>query len=314
MKRSPLIQQELFLSFNDDMQKKFGCRVYKVCVDAPFTCPNRDGTKSQYGCIFCDASGSSSRTNTLMTPIKEQMHNNIFSRQSLYKAKKFIVYFQSFSNTYGDIKKLKSVYDEALFFHDDIIGMSISTRADCINPEKLELIQSYKEHFPYINIEYGMQTCNDKTLKLLNRHETHQDFIQACSMTKQAGITTTSHVILGLPQETRDDILKTADTLAKLKVDGVKIHMLVAMENTILSQWYNNNKWSPLTYLDFISLSCDFIERLHDSCVIHRIGGNGHPLHIVSPMWVHTMKKKITSDIKKELLKRKTYQGIFCRY
>ncbi|MFQ5729919.1 MAG: TIGR01212 family radical SAM protein [Waddliaceae bacterium] len=307
-------QKRLYTSYNEYLQRMFGCRVYKVSVDAGFTCPNRDGTKGFGGCIFCDETGSSSRTHLLTTPIKEQILGNIKVRKSRYKAKKFIVYFQSYTNTYGSVEHLKTLYDEALDVHPDIVGLAISTRPDCVNKEKLELIASCREKVPYVCVEYGMQTRHNRTLKTINRCEAHVDFLHAIQLTKDCNLDNCVHIILGLPGETREEQLKTADTLAKLKVGGIKIHLLVAMENTPLASLYHTGKWSPLSFEEYIALACDFIERLHPECVIHRVSGNGHPEHIVAPQWMIGNKKGIMSSIQSTLIERGTQQGSKCRH
>ncbi len=286
-----------FTTYNEQMKKIFGCRVYKISIDGGFTCPNRDGKKSKNGCIFCDERGSSSRTHMINTPIKEQILKNIQVRKTRYKAKKFIVYFQSFTNTYADIKTLKKLYDEALFSHPDIVGISISTRPDCIDKEKLDLISSYKKDFPYVCIELGMQTIHDKTLKLINRHETHNDFLNAYNLINQYDIEHCIHVILNLPGETTIDQIETAKKLASLKIKGLKIHTLAAMKNTELEKLYLEKKWIPQEFDDHINLICEFIKNLNKECIIHRISGNGHPLHLVAPMWIKEKKNKILERV-----------------
>lgn len=218
-------------SFNSFFKKKFGCRVYKVSVDGGFSCPNRDGSKSSLGCIFCDATGSSSRT--LAHSMETQILQNIAVRKTRYRAKKFIIYFQSFSNTYAPVEKLKSLYDTAIATHPDIIGLSVSTRPDCIDEEKMALLASYKKKLPFVSIEYGMQTIHNKTLKRINRHETHEDFLKALKLAKQYDLHHVAHIILGLPEENKDDQMATADMCKELEIEGVKIHMLVAMKNTL---------------------------------------------------------------------------------
>jgi radical SAM protein (TIGR01212 family) len=307
-------QEMLYTSYNQYLQKMFGCRVYKVSIDAGFTCPNRDGTKGHGGCIFCDETGSSSRTHFQTTPLKEQILQNIKVRKSRYGAKKFIVYFQSYTNTYASLEHLKQLYDEAIKVHPDIVGLAISTRPDCVNKEKLELIASYREKVPYVCVEYGMQTMHNRTLKTINRCEAHEDFLRAIQLTKDYNLDHCVHVVLGLPGETREEQLKTADTLAQLKVGGVKIHLLVAMENTPLASLYRAGKWSPLSCEEYIALACDFIERLHPDCIIHRVSGNGHPKHIVAPQWVIGNKKGIMNSIHSTLVERDTRQGSNCRY
>ena len=300
-----------FNSYNEHMKKIFGCKVYKVSIDGNFSCPNRDGNKSVDGCIFCDANGSSSRTNILNTSITNQIKNNIRIRRSRYRAKKFIAYFQSFTNTYGSVAELKKKYDEAISADKEIVGLNISTRADCINEEKIKLIASYKDKVKYVCIEYGMQTCHNKTLKILNRQETHKDFLKALNLTKKYNLHHCAHVILGLPGETIEDQLVTAETISKLDIEGIKIHLLTAMKNTRLEKMYNKGIWSPLSYEDYISLICCFLEKIHPECIIHRLSGSGHPEHLLAPTWLKNSKIKIVNDVIEEFKRRNTSQGYF---
>lgn len=299
-------------SYNKFMKNIFGCKVYKVSIDGGFSCPNRDGTKGVGGCIYCDELGSSSRTSSSEMSITDQIINNIKVRKSRYRAEKFIAYFQSFSNTYAPVSELKKKYDEAINADKDIVGLDISTRPDCIDEEKIKLIASYKDKVKYVCVEYGMQTCHDKTLQLINRGETHKDFVKAIKLAQKYGLHHCAHVILGLPKETVEDQLITAQTLSDLQVEGIKIHLLVAMKNSALAEMYRKNLWKPLSYDEYISLACRFLEHIHPSCIIHRLSASGHPLHIIAPMWMVEKKLDIPSDISKEFQRRKTRQGYFC--
>ncbi len=298
-----------YFTLNKYLQKRFNERVYKISIDANFTCPNRDGTKGSGGCIYCDKFGSSSRIHKKRTPIKDQVLNNILIRKTRYKAKKFIAYFQSFTNTYGDIKYLKKIYDQAVFIHPDIIGLSISTRADCLDEEKVQLIASYRKYLPYVSVELGMQSSHDKTLKLINRGETHKDFLKAVELLKKYNIAIVSHVILGLPNETKNDILKTADRLANLEISGIKLHFLIALKNTELENMHNQKKWSPLTFDNYVNLCADFIERMPPEYIIHRTAGSGYPKDIIAPKWIYSNKNEVMQAIQHVLEKRNTHQG-----
>ena len=299
-------------SYNNYMKKKMGCKVYKVSIDGGFSCPNRDRTKGEGGCIFCDERGSSSRTNNLSSSITEQIINNIKVRKARYKAKKFIAYFQSFSNTYAPISKLKEKYDEAIQADKDIIGLNISTRPDCIDENKIKLIASYKEKVPYVCIEYGMQTSHDKTLKLINRKENHTDFLKALELTQKYGLHHCAHIILGLPGESIEEQIQTANVISSLGVEGIKIHLLVAIANTPLATMYKDGLWAPLSYEEYINLACTFLENIHKECIIHRLSSSGHPMHLVAPIWMKNKNINISFDIVKEFKKRNTYQGYFC--
>jgi len=287
-------------SFNNYIKERFDHPVYKVSVDAGFTCPNRDGAKGYNGCIFCNG-GSSARTQDPSKSIEHQILNNIKIRLQQCPDAKFIVYFQSYSNTYASADRLHKLYDLAISVHPDIIGLAISTRPDCVDQEKLSLIAGYQKKLPYVCLEYGMQTIHNHSLRLTNRGENHEDFLKAWALTKQLQIETCVHVILGLPGESEQDQLATADFIAKEKIDGVKIHALVAMRDTVLEQMYYNGEWQPLTYEEYIRLASKFIARLHPQCVIHRLSGNGHPRLIVAPDWIVKNKTKIPYDIAKQL-------------
>jgi radical SAM protein (TIGR01212 family) len=298
-----------YYSYNSYLQKKFGCRVYKISIDGGFTCPNRDGSKGVSGCIFCDERGSSARTNPLSASVRTQVLRNIVTRQQRYGAKKFIAYFQSFSNTYAPVATLQKTYNEAIASHPDIVGLSIATRADCVDKEKLALIKSYQKTLDLVTIEYGMQTIHDVTLDRIGRKETHSDFMRALEQTQQMEIDHCAHVILGLPGETHAMMMETAKQIAACRIQGVKIHILVAMRNTRLGCWFEQGLWGAPEMLETVSLICDFLERLAPDCIIYRIGGNGHPLHGLAPAWVWQNKKEFHQALESEFQRRGTRQG-----
>lgn len=302
-----------YRSYSEYLKERFGVRVYKLTLDAGFTCPNRDGSKGSGGCTFCDTTGSSSRAQDRRDSITDQLLKNMVKQRQRFKAEKFIAYFQSFTNTYSPVSRLKSLYDEAITAHPDIVGLSISTRPDCVDEEKLRLIASYQRPDRYVCVEYGMQTIHDHTLSLLNRCETHQDFLTAYDLTRKYRLDHCIHVILGLPGESWEDQMATADTLARLKVDGVKMHLLCAMEMTPLAESYRKGEWIPMEKEPYIHLICDFIERLHPDCVIHRVAGNGHHRHVVAPLWLQR-KLEIMTEIDQEFARRGSRQGTHCRY
>jgi len=292
-----------YLSFNNFLQNLFSCKVYKVSIDAGFSCPNRDGIKGSRGCIYCDEFGSSSRTHTQKTPIKKQVIKNIEIRKSRYGAKKFIAYFQSFSNTYAPIDTLKKLYDEAIFSHPDIVGLSISTRSDCLDEEKIKLIASYKKFLPFVSIELGLQTMHDKTLDLINRKEKLKDFEKAFYLIKKYKLHLCTHVILGLPNETKKDMLDTAKYLSSLKIDGIKLHLLIALKNTALAKMYEKKLWQPLSFDKYVKLASLFIKELPSNCIIHRTTGSGYPKDIIAPKWVYLKKLEIMTSILDEIKK-----------
>ncbi|MCH7225421.1 TIGR01212 family radical SAM protein [Haloferula sp. A504] len=304
--------EKAYRSYGAYLKGLLGCRTCKLTLDAGFSCPNRDGTKAWGGCIFCDPTGSSSRAQDGGESIAAQLLDNLGKQRRRFKARKFIAYFQSFTNTYAPVDHLKVLYDEACAAHEDIVGLAISTRPDCVDAEKLDLIASYRERLPYVSVEYGLQTIHDRTLERINRAETHADFLRAYEATRARGLDHCAHVVLDLPGESWEDQMATADRLAELGVNGVKIHLLCAMEGTVLARQYERGEWQPLDPGDYPALVCDFLERLHPECVIHRVAGNGHHEHIVAPRWLQR-KHELMQRIDAEFARRGTRQGSRCR-
>jgi radical SAM protein (TIGR01212 family) len=223
-----------------------------------------------------------------------------------YKAKKFLAYFQSFSNTYAPIDKLKQLYDEALAV-DDVVGLSIGTRPDCVNESVLDLLQDYAgRHLVWI--EYGLQSARDETLKLINRGHDVKCFEDAVRATVNRGIKICAHVILGLPDETGEDMLQTARTLADLGIDGVKLHLLYVIKGTHLETLYQQGKYICLEQQEYVDLVCDFLELIPPDTVIQRLTGDPHPAELVAPQWSRR-KTETLSKIIKTLEKRDTWQG-----
>lgn len=292
--------------YSAHLKNKFGVKVYKVTLDAGFSCPNRDGGISTGGCIFCDDGGSFSQAHSNLLSIEEQVEVGVEKLKERFKTEKFMSYFQAFSNTYKPLNKLETIYKSALK-HPDIVGISIGTRPDCIDKEKIKLISDFKDDY-YTWVEYGLQSIHDKTLKAINRGHDFDCFLKAYEMTKEARINVCAHVILGLPGESKYDMLKTAQKLAELKVDGVKIHMLCALKDTLLAKMYEEKEISFMSEEDYIQTVCDFLEILPAETTIHRLAGNGLSSTLIAPQWLNK-KFGCLNQIDKELEKRNTYQG-----
>lgn len=291
---------------NTYLRSLFGCRVQKITVDAGLSCPNRDGRVSTGGCIFCNARGSGTGAHTRGLTITDQLLQGKKSLARRYKAKKFLAYFQSFSNTYAPIDKLQKLYDEALAV-EDIVGLSIGTRPDCVDLPVLELLQDYAGHH-LIWIEYGLQSASDKTLELINRGHDVQCFKDAVSATLNRGIKICAHVILGLPGETRSDILQTARTISDLGIDGVKLHLLYVVKGTPLEALYRQGDYRCLEQQAYIDLVCDFLERIPPEMVIQRLTGDPHPEELVAPQWSRE-KTETIRKINETLERRDSWQG-----
>jgi hypothetical protein len=301
-----------YRSYSSYLKERFDGRVVKITVDPGFSCPNIDGTKGRGGCTFCDETGSASRTTDKNDSIATQINLNIERMRKRFKSNRFVAYFQPHTNTYAPIETLKQVYDEAMGAHPDIMGLAVSTRPDCVTEETINLISSYQDGYQpnerYVSIEYGLQTIHNRTLALVNRCETVEDFERAYNLSKDSGIDHCIHVILGLPGESHADMMATAEQLAQWKVAGVKIHMLVAMDKTIIAKYYRQGLWQPMERAEYIETVCDFMERLHPECIIHRVAGNGHPAHVVAPLWMK-QKFNVMDDIDAEFARRGTQQG-----
>ena len=294
--------------FSAYLKNKFGQKVYKITLDAGFSCPNRDGTISTGGCIFCDDGGSFSRAHSNLLPVEEQVKAGVASLSEKFKAKKFMSYFQAYTNTYKPVQELEKIYGSALN-HPDIVGISIGTRPDCVDSDKLNLIASYTKDYETW-IEYGLQSVHDRTLKYINRGHDFKTFTRTCDETMKRGIKVCAHVILGLPGESRDDMLETAKTLAEMGVDGVKIHDLCIMKNTKLAQIYKEQEIKLLEEDEYVSLVCDFLEVLPVETTIHRLAGNGLQALKIAPLWLNK-KFEVLNKINRELLTRNSWQGKF---
>lgn len=291
--------------YSAHLKNKFGVKVYKITLDAGFSCPNRDGTISTGGCIFCDEGGSFSQAHSNLLPIEQQVPVGAENLKKRFKAEKFMSYFQAYSNTYKPVQELEKIYNSALN-HPDIVGISIGTRPDCVDDEKIKLISSYKDDY-YTWIEYGLQSIHNKTLKKINRGHDFDCFLRAYEKTKSAGINVCVHVIFGL-WETHDEIMETAQKLAELDVDGVKIHMLCALKNTKLAQIYENGGIDFMEEDEYVQTICDFLEYLPPNTTIHRLAGNGLSSELIAPQWLGK-KFDCLNKIDREFIKRSSHQG-----
>ncbi len=291
--------------FSAYLKNKFGAKVYKITLDAGFSCPNRDGTISTGGCIFCDDGGSFSQAHSNLLSIEEQVNIGAKTLHDRFKAEKFMSYFQAYTNTYKPVNELEKIYKSALN-HPDVVGLSIGTRPDCVEDDKLNLISDIAQDY-YTWVEYGLQSIHNKTLKKINRGHDFDCFLKAYERTKERGINVCTHVIFGL-WETRDEILETAQKLAELKVDGVKIHMLCALKDTKLAKLYENKEIDFMSEEEYVNLVCDFLEILPQTTTIHRLAGNGLKKNLIAPRWLGA-KLDCLNKIDGELLKRNSYQG-----
>ena len=292
--------------FNSYLRKRFGCRVQKITIDAGFSCPNRDGTLSFGGCVFCDGMGSGSGAARRAESIKEQIQHAKVRLACRYKAEKFIAYFQAFTNTYAPCDILRKRYDEALA-DSGIVGLAIGTRPDCVDAAKLNLIQEYTAtHMVWI--EYGLQSVHNRTLKKINRGHTFEDFVQAVRMTQGRNILICVHVILGLPGESIEDVLDTATALADLGIDGIKIHSLYVLKGTPLARLFQEGGFSVLDQETYVEWITAFLERLSPNIIVQRLTGDPDPSALLVPGW-SLNKQQTLALINNRLEARETWQG-----
>ena len=310
-----LREENSYYRFSAYLKKRFGCRVYKVSVDAGFSCPNRDGRLSRGGCIFCDNRGFSFSSRgwdgkgkeKQLRSLKEQIKQGMdFGRKRL-GAEKFICYFQAYTNTYAPVEVLKQKYDMIKEFRD-IVGIYIGTRPDCVDEDVLNLIGSYTKDYE-VCIEYGLQSIHDKTLQLINRGHSYHDFLKAVTQTrKRNNIKICPHVIIGLPGETRENIMATAREMGRLKVDSIKIHPLHIIAGTGLEKMYREGLYRPMELDDYINLVTEFLEYLDVDTVIQRITAECPREMLVAPDWILN-KNNVLNRIAKELRQTGRHQG-----
>lgn len=296
-----------YRDYNSYLRTIFGERVQKISLDAGLTCPNRDGSLSDRGCIYCDARGSGTGAMVQQgLSIAQQIEQGRRFAEKRYRAKKFIAYFQSFSNTYAPLPRLQELYGEALSF-PGIVGLSVATRADCMGPAVLKLLNSYQKDY-LVWVEYGLQSAHDSTLKRINRGHDVACFDQAVTRTADCGINICAHVILGLPGEDREMMLATARYLSRLPVHGVKIHLLYVVKGTGLAELYRRGTFRCLTREEYADLVVDFLEVLPPEMVIQRLTGDPPGTELVAPLWALDKSRNLAL-IKSRLEQRNTRQG-----
>jgi radical SAM protein (TIGR01212 family) len=296
-----------YRDYNTYLKEIFGERVQKISLDAGLSCPNRDGTISDKGCIYCDSRGSG--TGAMINrglSIHEQITESRKRLGRRYGAKKFIAYFQSFTNTYAPVSQLKELYDRALNY-PDMVGVSVGTRPDCVNKEILGLLHSYQENY-LVWIEYGLQSSHDATLSRINRGHDVACFEQGVHIAKDFGLNVCAHIILGLPGETRDMMRQTAMFLTKLPLDGIKIHLLYIVKETPLARLYEKGEYRCLERDEYIEMVVDVLELLPPDMVIQRLTGDPIGVELLAPLWAKDKSENLRL-IRQRLEDRETWQG-----
>ncbi len=293
-----------YYSLNEYLNNQFGGKVYKLALDSGCTCPNRDGKLDTRGCIFCH-NGSSHFAET-GNNINEQIENAKSRVKNKIKSDKFIAYFQSFTNTYGDVEKLERIFTTAIN-RDDIVAISIGTRPDCLSENVLSMLDRLNKVKP-VWIELGLQTSKKKSVEYIRRCYDNSVYEKAVKDLKTININVITHIIIGLPNETKEDVLNTVDFSVKCGTDGIKLQLLHILKDTDLYEDYKKGVVKPLGLNEYMDILFDCIERIPKNIVIHRITGDAPKKHLVEPLWSGN-KKMVLNTINKEMEKRDIIQG-----
>lgn len=298
--------EERYNRLNTYYKEKFGERVLKICIDAGFTCPNRDGKLSSNGCIFCSERGSGELIKFANCYITDQITNFLNSYRGR-RANKFIAYFQNFTNTYDTLENLKMKYDLALNASNKIIGLSVATRPDCITEDIAKLLASYLDKYD-VSVELGLQTTNEDIGNLINRCYSNKDFLNAVNILRKYNIEVIAHIMIGLPNETHNDIENIVDFINNCDIQGLKIHSTYVVKNTVLADMYYKNEYVPITLDYYLDNLAYIITHLKPNIVIHRISGDAPKDLLVAPEW-NLHKKWILNGFNKLLKEKNLYQG-----
>ena len=289
------------------LRKRFGERVQKVSIDAGFTCPNVDGQVAVGGCTFCDnRSFSPSRRIPRLKGVTAQIDDGIRRLKLRYNCDRFIAYFQPATNTYAPVERLRAVYDEALA-HGRIIGLAIGTRPDCVPEPVLDLLGEIAGR-TWLSVEYGLQSIHDRSLDWMNRGHHHDAFLDAMERSRGRGFEICAHVMLGLPGESRDEMLATAREVARLSLDAVKIHNLYAVKGTALAEQLARGEVRLMEQAEYIETLVDFLELLPPTTIVERISGDAPPDFFLGPAWCLD-KPAVKKALDAELLRRDSWQG-----
>ena len=300
---SPELRYKTVGSF---LKEKFGCPVYKIGIDAGFNCPHRSNSREIGGCTYCNPKSFSAPSADPSLSIPEQIKGGMKLLKKSYKTVKFIAYFQTHTNTLASAEKLRRIYQEALEF-DEIVGISIGTRPDCLPDKTLDLIQEVSRK-TFLIIELGLETANDKTLKKINRNHTVNDFTVAVDKLKKLSIHTCAHIILGLPDEDFNDMMRTANYLSSVGVDGVKIHHFHVVKGTDMEKDYYEEKIKTFMFEEYMTVVIKFIEHLDSGIIIHRLLGDCPEELLIAPKW-NLGKAQILKSINDEMIRQNARQG-----
>jgi radical SAM protein (TIGR01212 family) len=288
------------------MKDRFGETVYKVNVDAGFTCPNRDGTAGYGGCIYCNNDSFRPASCKSVIPVKDQVRNGISYVEKRYGAKKFIAYFQPYTNTYADVDTLRKLY--MLAFEDPrVAGLAIGTRPDCIDDEKLDLLEEIAKS-KFVLVEYGVQSIYDNTLEYINRGHDYKCFVDAVKLSTGRNIEIGAHIIVGFPTETRKEMLRMVNEISGLPIGFLKIHQLQVIKDTVMASMYDKSPFSTFGYEEYLDFVVDFVERLSPDIVLQRMFALSPDDILIAPRWDKS-KQQIIRDLDGRFEARDARQG-----
>ena len=320
------MEKERYKHLNTYLKNKFGERTLKICIDGHFTCPNRDGSCSKNGCIFCSEKGSGEHilringNRNLLNSLDKNAHiesvknsiskqvKNYFNSYKSKRANKFIAYFQNFSNTYDSIENLKEKYNSALI-DNRIVGLEVATRPDCINEDIVKLLKTYTKKY-YVCVELGLQTSNNSIGKIINRGYSSKDFTNAVTLLNKYDIDVVSHIMVGLPNEDLTNLKNTVKFLNKHKLQGIKIHSTYVVKNTELEKMYNAGKYTPISLENYLDALVFIITHINPNFIIHRISGDAPKELLVAPEW-NLHKKLVLNGLDKIMRERDLWQGMY---
>ena len=286
-----------YTTLNSYLKEKFGCKVYKISLDCGFTCPNRDGTLGYGGCIFCSEGGSGDFAESRTLGVTEQIESGKERVKNKIKSGKYIAYFQAFTNTYADVNTLEKIFSEAIN-HPNIVALSIATRPDCLEQEKIKLLSRLNKIKP-IFVELGLQTVNDKTAKYIRRGYNLDVYDDAVERLHEQGINVVTHIIIGLPYETKEDMLSSVKYVCKV-TDGIKLQLLHILKGTDLAKDYFEHKFEVLSLEEYTDIIAECVKIIPENVVIHRLTGDGAKKDLIAPLW-SADKKKVLNTINKRL-------------
>ncbi len=291
---------------NDYYKEIFGEKIIKLAIDGGFTCPNRDGTLSDEGCIFCSGKGSGDFAGSRSLSIGEQYKQMKEKMSSKWSKGRYMMYFQAYTNTYAPVERLKELYYEAIA-QENVTALSAATRPDCINDEIVELLYEISKKV-YVSVELGLQTSKAESIELINRCYDNDVYERAVNLLNKYGIDVVTHIILGLPDESYEDMLESVKYVVSCGTKGIKLQLLHILKGTALYDYYMEQPFKIFTFEEYVSTVVGIIEEIPEDIVVHRITGDGNKAELFEPWW-SLDKRRVLNGVSKEFARRESWQG-----